>query len=464
MEQYASTWAIQEFSAACFGDERLARRCVALARALHMHAQSSIPQACQNWAATKGAYRFFGNNRVTSAEMLRAHQEQLRQQTAGHDTLLVAQDTTTLNLSNKQIAGVGLVGDGGSKKNPLQGLYVHSGLAMTTEGLPLGIAFQKIYARKQETTTAAYRKTIKTKPITEKETYRWIEAIQETKVVLPDKHLVVIGDRESDIYEVFAEGQALGVDLLVRTSQNRLLHESDGDIKLFDAAQQGDIVTTYEAEVPVDAHKTRQVSLTVRTTNIQLPPPKSRDKDKKRPVIPLTVLNVMEEKPPAGVTPLHWMLTTSCTVVTPDAALEKVTWYMYRWRIERFHYTLKTGAFNIEKLQFETTDRFAKAITLYSLVACRILHTLYYERLHPNVEAATMFSSQELRALTYREQRSNASLTLHEATTAIAKLGGYLARKSDGPPGIKALWSGFQSLQYIVEGILLAERGDVGKD
>jgi len=101
---------------------------------------------------------------------------------------------------------------------------------------------------------------------------------------------------------------------------------------------------------------------------------------------------------------------------------------------------------------------------LYSLVACRILHTLYYERLHPNVEAATMFSSQELRALTYREQRSNASLTLHEATTAIAKLGGYLARKSDGPPGIKALWSGFQSLQYIVEGILLAERGDVGKD
>jgi hypothetical protein len=436
-----------------------------LAKSLLMHAQSSIPQACHNWAATKGAYRFFGNNRVTSAEMLRAHQAQLRQRTTGYDTLLVAQDTTTLNLSNKQIAGVGLVGDGGSKKSPLQGLYVHSGLAMTTEGLPLGITFQKIYARKQETTTATYRKTIKAKPITEKETYRWIETIQETKSVLPDKHLVVIGDRESDIYEVFQQGRELGVDLLVRTSQNRLLHESSGDVKLFDAARQGDIVTTYGAKVPIDAHKTRQASLTVRTTNIQLPPPKSRDKDKKRPVISLTVLDVMEEKPPTGVMPIHWILTTSCTVVTPDAALEKVTWYMYRWRIERFHYTLKTGAFNIEKLQFETADRFAKAITLFSLVACRILHTLYYERLHPDVDAASTFSSQELRVLAYREHKPGASLTLHEATNAIAKLGGYLARKGDGPPGIKALWSGFQSLQYMVEGMVLAERtGDVGKD
>jgi hypothetical protein len=196
--------------------------------------------------------------------------------------LLAAQDTTTLNLSNKQIAGVDLVGDGGSKKSPLQGLYVHSGLATTTEGLPLGITFQKIYARKQETTTVAYRKTIKAKPITEKETYRWVETIQEAKAVLPDKHLVVIGDRKSDIYEVFQQGQEFGIDLLVRTSQDRLLQESSGDVKLFNATRQGDIVTTYEAEVPADAHKTRRASLAVRTTNIQLPPPRSRDKDKKR--------------------------------------------------------------------------------------------------------------------------------------------------------------------------------------
>jgi hypothetical protein len=287
---------------------------------------------------------------------------------------------------------------------------------------------------------------------------------QEAKTVLPDKQLVVIGDRESDIYEVFQQARELGIDLLVRTSQNRLLHESSGDVKLFDAARQGGVVTTYEVEVPIDAHKTRQASLTVRMTNIQLPPPKSRDKDKQRPVISLTVLNVMEEKPPTGVTSIHWMLTTSCTVVTPAETLEKVTWYMYRWRIERFHYTLKTGAFNIEKLQFETADRFAKAITLYSLVACHILHTLYYERLHPEVDAAGTFSAQELRVLAYQEHKPGASLTLHEATNAIAKLGGYLARKGDGPPGIKALWSGFQALRYIVEGMELAERGDVGKD
>lgn len=395
--------------------------------------------------------------------MLASHQQQLHRQSLAHDTILIAQDTTTLNLSNKQITGVGLVGNGGSSKNPLQGLYVHSGLAMTTNGVPLGLTSQKIYARKAETRTAAYKKSIKAKPITEKETYRWVKAIADAQKVLLDEHLVVIGDCESDIYEVFREGQDLGVDVLVRTSQNRLLAGTGESTRLFDAASRGTTITTYETTIPVDAHKTRKATLTVRGATCCLPPPKSRDTDKQRPSILLTILDITEESPPENMEPVHWLLTTSLAVTTPDAAIEKVAWYMYRWRIERLHYTLKTGAFNIEKLQFETMERFSKAITLYSLVACRILSTLYHERLHPNEDATTMFSRQELHVLAYREHKQDKTLTLHEATRAVAKLGGYLARNRDGPPGIKTLWSGMRALQYIVEGIRLAESGDVGK-
>jgi hypothetical protein len=446
-------WALHELGLANFNDTRLAKRGVLLAASLLEHPQSSIPQSCGDWAGTKGAYRFLGNNKVRSNKMLESHQEQLRHRAEGCETALVAQDTCTFNLSNRQVSGLGSIGDG--KDESLQGLFAHTGLAMDTDGLPLGLTSQKIYTRKAETKTEAYRKTIKNKPISEKETYRWVEAVNQAKAVLPDKKLVIIGDRESDIYEVFEQGKQIGVDLLVRASQNRKLPSTtkeDPD-KLFDVAPKGNVITTYEADIPIDNHKFRKVLLTIRLTSFSLLPPKSRDRDKVRPSIPLTLLHVSEETPENGVEPIKWLLTTSLTVTTPEEAIEKVRWYTYRWRIERFHYILKTGAFNIEKLQFESFSRFAKAITLYSLVAIRVLWTVYYERAHPDQDAQALFSSSEVEALCLREESNSQALTCHQAVVALAKIGGYLNRTSDASPGIKALWIGFQALQYIVEGI-----------
>lgn len=459
-----ATWAVREFGWATFNDERLTKRGTQIATDLLAHPHSSIPQACRDWAATKATYRFFANKKVTAKAMLYAHQYQLRQRAGDHETVLVAQDTMTLNLSGRQIAGLGSIGDGGHNSQ-LQGLYVHSGLAMDTDGLPLGLTSQKVYARKAETRTAAYRKTIKAKPITEKETYRWVEAVTQAHRALPDKHLVVIGDRESDIYEVFQQGQALGVDLLVRTSQNRVLQgdKTGQPVRLFDAAREGTIVTTYETEVPVNAHTTRPATLTIRAAAFQLPPPTSRDRGKQRPSIPLTVVGVTEEQPPQDAEPIHWLLTSSLPVTTPEQAIQKVAWYMYRWRIERFHYTLKAGAFTIEGLQLKTFERFANAIALYSVVAVRVLQSLYLSRACPDEPARTLFSDDELTVLAQRQNKTAADLTIQEATKAVAQLGGYLARKRDGPPGIKALWEGFRALQYMVEGMWLGRARDVGK-
>lgn len=459
----ATAWAVHELGLADVNDERLTKRGVKLAADLLAHPQSSIPRACQNWAATKAAYRFLANEKITSKGMLYAHQYQLRQRARDERTVLVAQDTMTLNLSSKQIAGIGSIGNGGHD-GTMSGLHVHSGLALSVTGLPLGLTSQKIYTRSSETKTEGYRKTIKAKPITEKETYRWVEAVTAARYTLPDKHLVVIGDRESDIYEVFQEGHRLGVDLLVRTSQNRLLTEAQRSMKLFDVAEHGTIVADYQTEIPIDAHRTRLVSLTIRATIIHLPPPKSRDRSIDRPSLPLTVLNVAEEQPPEGVEPIHWLLTTSLPVTTSEEAIEKVQWYIYRWRIERFHYTLKTGAFNIEKLQFETVPRFAKAITLYSIVAVRVVQVLCYGRMYPLGEARTLFSDDEVHVLAWCENKPDTELTIDEATAAVAKLGGYLARSRDGPPGIKVLWQGFMALHYMVEGMLIKKSKDVGKE
>lgn len=446
-------WALHEMGFADFNDDRLSKRGVDIAARFLQHPQQSIPQACGNWASTKASYRFFDNDKVQSVHMLNAHRQQVVKRSSCLPTILIAQDTTALNLSGRKIAGIGSIGGGTST-----GLFVHSGIAIDPHGgIPLGVLTQEIYARDEKTKTAAYKKKALDLPISEKESGRWVTTITEGKKVFENKHLVFVGDRESDIYEVFAQAKKQSVDVLIRTKQNRILEtisETGKPEKLFEKVQAGEVITTYETAVPINSHKTRKATLTIRTSTNNLLPPKRQAGQE--PVL-VTVLNVQEENPPEGITePIHWMLTTTLPVATAEEAKEKVTWYIYRWRIERFHYTLKTGAFNIEELQFETYERFCKAITMYSIVATRVLYTQYYEREHPEENADEIFSKEEIRMLCLKwKKKPPYEMSIHEAVVATAKIGGYLARKGDSPPGIKALWIGFQTLQNLVEGMLL---------
>jgi len=448
-------WALHELGFTDFNDERLTQRAVKIAATLLAHPHSSIPAGCGNWPDTKATYRFFDNDKVNSFTMLSSHVGETINRCFPLQTILVVQDTTTMNLTNKEVSGLGRIGEG-----TLQGFFAHSALAMNTEGIPLGLLYQKIYVRKAITQDKEYKKRWKQLPIEEKETGKWVEVITCVKEKLTNKHVVVIGDRESDIYDVFKKGKERSIDLLVRTSQNRLVSEINGEsfTHLFDKAKHGTVLTAYTAFVPttVSSHITREVKLTVKVCQFLLHPSKHRRR--KEEPLSLSLLDISEENPPTGEEPIHWMLTTTLQVDTPEEAIEKVQWYMYRWRIERFHYILKTGAFNVEKLQFETFPRFKKAITMYSIIAYRVLFTTYAVRNHPNDDANTVFSKEEIRVLIMIGKKQKNTLTMNEAIVATAKLGGYLARKHDGPPGIKTLWIGFQTLTNIVYGVLMAEQ------
>jgi hypothetical protein len=441
-------WSLHEMGFAEFNDARLTRRGVDIAARFLQNPQRSIPTACGDWATTKATYRFLSNDKVQSSHMLASHQEQIRGRAARLSTILLVQDTVVLNTGGRKITGIGSIGGGTS-----------TGLGINPNGgIPLGVVTQETYARDEKTQTEEYKKKAQSLPISEKETGRWVRTITEGKRVFEQKHLVVIGDRESDIYEVFAEAKKQGVDVLIRTKQNRILEtneEKGKKEKLFDKVALGAIITTYETDVPIDHHKTRKATLTIRTSTIKLNPSK---RGAGQEPIEVTILNVKEENPPTEAEPVHWMLTTTLTVTTTEGAKEKVQWYIYRWRIERFHYTLKTGAFNIEELQFETEERYKKAITMYSIVASRVIYTQYYEKEHPGKDAGNIFSIEEIKMLCLKgKKKAPYQMTVHEAVVATAKLGGYLARKSDSPPGIKALWIGFQTLQNLVEGMLLGK-------
>lgn len=448
----AYVWALHEMGFADFNDERLTQRAVKIAATFLKHPQSSIPAGCGNWSDTKAVYRFFANEKINSDNMFKSHIDETIIRCSPLSTILVAQDTTTMNLTNKEVVGLGRIGMG-----TLQGFFTHSALAMNTTGIPLGLLYQKSYTRKKETQEKGHKEKAKKLPIEQKETVRWIEVLDCVKEKLPAKRVVIIGDRESDIFDVFQKAKSIGIDLLVRASQNRMITKGNGMGEyLFDKAAKGDILVRYVTQIPTttNAHKTREAELTIRKTAFLLPIAKNRRKEKQMP-IPVTLLDVLEEHPPTGEEPTHWMLTTTLQVATADEAIEKVTWYMYRWRIERFHYILKTGAFNVEKLQFETFTRFKKAITMFSIVAWKILFTTYTAREYPNEDANLIFSKTEIVALCYKEKKIKPTMTCREAVKALAKLGGYLARNHDGPPGVKTLWLGFQALQFILYGMTI---------
>ena len=212
-------WALHEFGFAEYHDERLTRRGVDIAARILDNPQKSIPQVSGDWAATKATYRFFDNKKVQSENMLEAHQRQLLGRAAKCQTLLYLHDTTALNLSGKKMSGKGSIGGGTST-----GLFLHPGLIVDSQGgIPLGLGSFDLYARSEKTQTKEYKKKAQHLPIQEKESGRWIRAITEGERILNGKHIIFISDRESDIYEVFAEIKRAGQDGIIRTSKNRIL-------------------------------------------------------------------------------------------------------------------------------------------------------------------------------------------------------------------------------------------------
>ncbi len=136
-------------------------------------------------------------------------------------------------------------------------------------------------------------------------------------------------------------------------------------------------------------------------------------------------------------------------------AQQIVAWYTLRWLIERFHFVLKSGC-GLEKLQLETAARLQRALATYDLVAWHLLWLTYQSRVQPDQPAIPSLSAEEVHVL-YRIRFPNAPEpsqppTLQQAVRWIAQLGGFLARTSDGPPGVKTIWRGLRRLSDLLEG------------
>ena len=202
----------------------------------------------------------------------------------------------------------------------------------------------------------------------------------------------------------------------------------------------------------------------VRFGHFKMNPPRNHPKHKLEalPDIHLYTIHALEKNPPEGEKAIEWMLITNQPVTTFDEACERVHWYTLRWRIEMFFKVLKSG-FRIEKCRLGTADRLICYLTVMSVVAWRLFMITLIARTNPSISCANFLSDIEWTVLMAKSSRNSTRPTtppsIAEALREIAKLGGYLARENDGPPGTLVLWRGWKRLIDITEGWAMALGG-----
>ncbi len=441
-------WVSEEFGGAQLGDERRQERLLLMARDLAKYPQVSLPQALQQPGALKAAYRFFDNNSVDAQAILAPHVISSIARMRIHPVVLAVQDTTFIDYAgHPECQGLGPTCSKGG-----WGLLCHSTLAFTPEGLPLGVLGMRTWARDPD---KGIKGTRRQRPIEQKESHKWIDSVEAVAKLgeqLPDTRLVSVADREGDVFEYFTQAQALKVDLLVRAAWDRRV-EGSYDY-LWASLAKAPLLTQQALAVPERAgQRARLATLSLRATTITLKAPSSGSGRGLAPMR-LWALWAYEESPPADQEPIEWMLLTSVPTETAQQACERLSWYARRWGIEIWHRALKGGC-SIETRQLASLARLQRLLSVYAVIAWRIVYARMLARLDPDLPSTVLLCPHEWRALYCRiHQTSTPPATappLREAIRWIARLGGFLARKSDGEPGVQTLWRGFHQLTTLTE-------------
>ena len=441
-------WVREELKDVNIGDKRLDERLMMLVSAMAKNPEGSIPQACESHAATKAAYRFFDDIHAKPEDIYDAHIESTVGRVKNSDIILVVQDTTDFHFTHHP----GIKNIGYLNNTYLKGLKLHSGLAITPDGVPQGLLHLLIWTRdKRKIGKSVSRRQKKTE---EKESCRWLDVVKNVREKIPDTVDVVhIADREADIFDLFDCAREHNSKFLIRAVHNRCVaHECE---YLWDAIQRSPIQGYTKVNVGrANKRKPRTARLSIRYEAMNISPPKNRPDCFSLYSVPVNVILAKEVNTPHNEEPLCWLLITTMPIKNFDDVLQYIEWYSFRWLIERFHYILKSGC-KIEELQLEKMERLRRAIATYCIVAWRILQITYEARKNPEIPADEVLEKHEWQALYCIIHKTphppNDPPTLHEAVRWIAQLGGFLGRKSDGEPGVKTIWRGFRKLYNYTE-------------
>lgn len=464
-------WVESEFKIVDLGDKRLNKRLMEISENFANEPESPINQASKNWSETKAAYRFFKNDDIDYKEILKSHIQATKKRCEEYSVILSVQDTTYFNYtSHPKTTGLCALSKSRGKHNPkieTLGLIMHSALAITTDGLPLGLLAQKIYSRPEQSDEIKElkKKTRNTLSIEEKDSFRWLELLQGTcDISISEKTKVVtISDRESDIYDFFKLSENLKMPVLIRANHDRTInknsiHSKNSGEKLWEFMKKKKIRGSLQIQIPAKENiLARTADLNVRFKKYKLNPPKTKKADS--PSLDLFAIYLTEVNQPEGIEPIEWMLITNLPVENFDDAVEKIKWYCLRWRIEVFHKILKSG-FKVEDCRLSTADRLIRYLAVVSVAAWRIFWITLVARIAPDANCLLFLNDIEWKVLfkkfNQKDELPNIPPTLKKCVNWIAQLGGFLARKCDKEPGVIYLWRGLKKFADILEGVKIA--------
>ena len=446
-------WYKHEFSTAIFGDKRLSDRLIKVAKDLSEHPSMPINQASGDWRSTKGAYRFFDNEKVTPEAILEPHFENTMKRMMGHEVVLSIQDTTTFNYSSHEALQLGPIG-----KANTSGILQHNTLAVSGDGLPLGLLDQLIWVRSPQEES----KTAEKLSLEEREIVRWIKSLEHT-VERSQHHsrVVSVNDRESDFYEFYDRAESLNALYLIRLQHSREIEESAQDAKSY--LRERPVVATYEICVPrrVGEYPERTATVELRYAPITVYAPDDIESEVVHDEIKMYGIHVQEINAPSEVEPIEWFLVTNVAVASVKDAMERVRWYLLRWMIEIYHKSEKSCC-SSEDCRLETVERMINFLAVNSVIAWRVLFVTYIARQQPEASAEVILSPTEVKVL---EAANNLKLpkptkikTVKQAVAALAKLGGHMGRKNDKTPGIITVCRGMMRLNDFMYGFLLSSQ------
>lgn len=334
---------------------------------------------------------------------------------------------------------------------------------------PLGFSNIKIYHRHEDNENR-FQRNYKQQPISEKESYKWIETALKSKDVLKDAQTVTfIEDREGDIYEQFALVPDEKTYLLIRSRTTRNL--SNGK-KLYHQVDSQPIAGSYTIELPTDKRKNqykREAKIALRFMECEINCPANLKSKGYPPNIKVHCISVKEIG--EHTKPINWKLLTTHKIENYQDALQIVNWYSARWYIEQLFRLLKKQGFGIEDSELESGWAIRKLVLMQMTALLKILQmNIAYSQPEGGQPIQEVFTEEEIKVLelmnkklqgkTRKLQNHNDPKGTKWATWIVGRIGGWKGYDSQGPPGVIVLKRGLDRLSFIIEGTKLIK--DVG--
>jgi hypothetical protein len=442
-------WAKEQFGQCDLGDIRRTSRLVKYAAQAAADPSSSTPKQTESWKDCKAAYRLIDSGDVNFAAITAPHYAATRARTEG--TWLVISDTTETHFPNANVAGLGPTGDGGGR-----GFLLHSALMVRADGQEIaGLAAQVIRYRRKVKKETSGAKRLRRK---DRESVIWGQVIDQVGSAPQGARFIHVFDRGGDQFELYSRILRTQAGWVGRAAQlKRKIRAPQGtDMKLSAYLEQLPVAGTYTLALKANNKQpARQATMEVRFGPVIIPQPKHASdwvKESGIREIAMWVVEAREINPPQGVQAAQWVLLTSEPVESFDAAWTILEYYEKRWLVEEYHKALKTGC-SLEARQYETAKRLEAITGVLSILAVRLVQLKMIARDEPERPADQVVPQKWIVMLQcLRKRTPSAPWTVREFYREMAKLGGFLGRKSDGEPGWITLWRGFEKLHLCLRG------------